>query len=101
MPEINEIKRFYERTTIFDYLKDKSNSKKARTATNRDTALREWQQQVAEEAGLDNLKELNKETQLTKYILDNASDWQSGVKGNNPITLTDWIVAAGGGLNIK
>lgn len=101
MPEINEIKRYYERTTIFDYLKDNSNSKKTRTATNRDTALREWQQQIAEEAWLDNLKELNKETQLTKYILDNASDWQSWTKGNNPITLTDWIVAAWGGLNMK
>lgn len=101
MNEINEIKRYYERTTIFDYLKDTSGSKKARTATNRDSALREWQYKVAEDAGLDNLPELNKETQLTKYILDNASDWSAGVKGNNPISLTDWIVAAGGGLSMK
>ena len=99
MAEINEIKRFYERTNIFDYLKDTSGSKKARTATNRDTALREWQQEVAEEAGLGNLKELNKETQLTKYLLDNATGRQKGVKGNNDISLTDWIVASGGGLD--
>lgn len=99
MSEINEIKRYYERTNMFDYLKDTAGSKKARTATNRDTALREWQYKTAEEAGLDNLPALNKETQLTKYLLDNATKRQSGVKGNNDISLTDWIVASGGGLD--
>lgn len=99
MAEINEIKRIYERTNIFDYLQDKTKGKQRRKATNRDTALRKRQQQIAEDAGLDNLKELNKETQLTKYLLDNATDRKSGVKGNNDISLTDWIVASGGGLD--
>lgn len=98
MDEINEIKRYYERTNIFDYLKSKQ-SKKARKSTNRDTALREWQYKMAEESWLDNLPELNKETQLTKYLLDNASWWQNGIKWNNDISLTDWIVAAWWGLS--
>ena len=96
MAEINEVKRYYERTNIFDYLKDSTKGKQRRRATNRDTALREWQYKIAEEAGLDNLKELNQETRLTKYLLDNATDRKAGVKGNNDISLTDWIVASGG-----
>ena len=101
MKEINEIKRFYERTNIFDYLKDSTKGKQRRKATNRDTALRKWQQQVAADAWFDNLKELNKETQLTKYILDNAWDRKSWTKGNNDITLTDRIVASWGWLDIN
>lgn len=101
MKEINEIKRFYERTNIFDYLQDTTKWKQRRKATNRDSKLREWQQQIAAEAWLDNLKELNKETQLTKYILDNASDWKAWVKWNNDISLTDWIVASWWGLDMN
>ena len=100
MKEINEIKRFYERTNIFDYLKDSTKGKQRRRATNRDSALREWQQKMAADAWFDNLKELNKETQLTKYILDNASDRKSWTKWNNDITLTDRIVASWGWLDI-
>ena len=50
MAEINEVKRYYERTNIFDYLKDSTKGKQRRRATNRDTALREWQYKIAEEA---------------------------------------------------
>jgi hypothetical protein len=49
MDEINEVKRYYERTNIFDYLKSKQ-SKQARKSTKRDTALREWQYKMAEES---------------------------------------------------
>ena len=101
MKEINEIKRFYERTNIFDYLKDSTKWKQRRKATNRDTALRKWQQQVAADAWFDNLKELNKETQLTKYILDNAWDRKAWTKWNNDVTLTDRIVASWGWLDIS
>ena len=98
MQEINEVKRFYEKNNKFNYLKEWTAEKSA-LATNRDTALREWQQKIATENGLDNLKELNKETQAAKFLADNATNWQSGIKGNNPISLTDWIVFAGDGIN--
>lgn len=100
MNEINEFKRYYERTNIFDYLKE-GKSKKARKLTNRDSKLREWQYKVAEESGLDNLTELNKETQKLKFLVDNAEDWQNGIQGNNTIKLTDWIVASAWWLNAK
>jgi len=98
MQEINEVKRFYEKNNKFNYLKEWTAEKSA-LATNRDTALREWQQKVATENGLTNLKELNKETQAAKFLADNATNWQSGIKGNNPISLTDWIVFAWDGIN--
>ena len=37
--------------------------------------------------------------QAAKFLADNATNWQSGIKGNNPISLTDWIVFAGDGIN--
>ena len=98
MQEINEVKRFYEKNNKFNYLKEWTAEKSA-LATNRDTALREWQQKIATENGLDNLKELNKETQAAKFLADNATNWQSWIKGNNPISLTDWIVFAWDGIN--
>lgn len=100
MTEINEVKRFYEQNNKFNYLKEWTAEKSA-LATNRDTALREWQQKTAADNGLDNLKELNKETQAAKYLADNATDWQSWIKWNNPISLTDWIVIAEGWLSPK
>jgi hypothetical protein len=32
---------------------------------------------IAEENGLTNLKELNKETQASKYLADHATSWES------------------------
>ena len=100
MPEINEVKRFYEKNNKFDYL-SKWTAEQSRLATNRDSALRKWQQKIAAENWLTNLKELNKETQAAKYILDNAADWDAWVKWNNPITLSDWIVFAWDGITAK
>ena len=100
MSEINEVKRFYEKNNKFNYLKEWTAEKSA-LATNRDTALREWQQDLAMKNGLDNLKELNKETQAAKFLADNATNWQSGIKGNNPISLTDWIVASWWWLDVN
>ena len=98
MDEINDVKRFYEKNNKFNYLKEWTAEKSA-LATNRDTALREWQQKIAAENWLDNLQQLNKETQAAKYLADNATNWQSGIKWNNPISLTDRIVFAGDGIN--
>lgn len=98
MSEINEVKRYYERKQKMGYYKD-NNSKKLDLATNRDSALREWQFKTAEKAWLDNLKQLNKETQAAKYIVDNTISWESWVKWNNPISLTDWIVMAWWGIS--
>ena len=92
MSEINEVKRFFESHNKFNYL-SKWTAKQAEKATNMDTALREWQFKVAEENWFSNLAELNKETAAAKEILNGVKKWEAWVAWNNPISLTDVIVA--------
>lgn len=95
MSEINEVKRLYERNVKLDYLKQNLPESVAR-ANNLDSALREWQFSKAKELGLKNLPDINKETRLAKQLLDDLGAEYAGSAGNNAITLTDWIILAGG-----
>lgn len=92
MSEINEVKRFFESHNKFNYL-SKWTAKQAEKATNMDTALRDWQFKVAEENWFSNLAELNKETAAAKEILNGVKKWEAWIAWNNPISLTDVIVA--------
>lgn len=93
MTEINEVKRFYEKNNKFTYGKDITAGEKSVRATNIDNAVREWQIKTAEENGFDNLREMNKETQASKYLLDKMVKNENGSFGNNFFTLTDYITA--------
>jgi hypothetical protein len=94
MTEINEVKRFFERNNKFSYWRDLTAWEKTAWATNIDTAVREWQMKIAEENWFTNLKEMNKETQASKFIMDKLAKNEAGRLGNNAVTITDWIVAA-------
>ena len=90
MSEVNEVKRYFEWHTKFTYGKSQD-AVKASKATNLDTRLREWQMQMAKESWLDNLAQLNRETQASKYILNNAKDaWEWLLW---PIDVTDELLA--------
>ena len=78
MSEINEVKRYFEWHTKFAYGKSQDAIKSSK-ATNLDTRLREWQRKVAAENGLENLAQLNRETQMSKYILNNSKDVSKGL----------------------
>lgn len=93
MSEINEVKRIYERNVRLDFLKENKPESVAR-ATNLDSAIRQWQFAQAEKLGLKNLKDINKETQLAKQLLDDLGKEHAGQLGNNAITLTDWIIVS-------
>ncbi len=95
MREINETKRLYERNVKLGYNK-LMNADKVETATNIDSALRKWQFDKAEELGLKNLKEMNKQTQTSKYLVDTLGEQLVGKSGLNSVNLTDWIVLGGG-----
>ncbi len=95
MPEVNQVKRLYERNVKLDFIKQNLPEKIARANTI-DSALRNWQFTQAEKAGFKNLPQINKETQLAKRLLDDLGKEYAGVAGNNAITLTDWIVLSGG-----
>lgn len=94
MTEINEVKRIYERNVRVDYLKSQKPEGVAR-ATSLDTAIREWQRTTAQKFGLKNLADINKETQLSKQLLDDLGREYAGSAGNNAVTLTDWILLSG------
>ena len=93
MSEINEVKRFYEKNNKFTYGKDITAGEKSVRATNIDNNVREWQMDIAEENGFWNLRELNKETQASKFLLDKLVKNNDGSFGNNFFTLTDYITA--------
>ena len=95
MEEINLVKRLYERNVKLSYNK-LVNADKVEKATNIDNALRKWQFAKAEELGLTNLPELNKQTQISKFIIDKLGKKLIGEAGNNAVSLTDWIMLSGG-----
>lgn len=93
MKEINEAKRLYERNVKTDYVRENKPTSVAR-ANNVDSHIREFQANLAAERGFKNLPELNKETQLSRYITDKLGKKFDGQLGNNGISLSDWLVAA-------
>jgi len=95
MSEINEVKRLFERNIKLDFVKENLPEKVAQ-ANNIDNAIRVWQRSKASELGFTNVKALNRETQLAKQLLDDLGREYAGAAGNNAITLTDWVILAGG-----
>lgn len=95
MAEINDAKRLYERNVKLDFMKGNVPEGVARANTV-DDAIRQWQYAKAEELGLKNLKELNRETRLAKQLIDDLGRESAGSLGNNAISLTDYILLAGG-----
>lgn len=97
MSEMNRLKRYYERNVKVGYLKDPTKTAEAvQLATNRDSALREYQFDMASKAGFDNLRQLNKEIQANKFLADEIAGKMEGQGANNLMSLTDWIVATPG-----
>lgn len=95
MSEINELKRLYERNVKLGYNK-LVDAEKIQRATNLDNALREWQVAKADELGFSNLKELNKQTQASKQLINSLGEQVVGKSGLSDVTLTDWIILSGG-----
>ncbi len=95
MDEINEVKRLYERNVKLGYNK-LVNGEKVEQATNIDNALREWQVKKAQELGFNNISELNKQTQLSRFVVDKLGEQLIGQNGLNGVNLTDWVMLSGG-----
>jgi hypothetical protein len=95
MSEINEVKRLYEKEVKLGYNK-LTNGDKVQQATNIDDALREWQVQQAKDLGFTNIDELNKQTQLSKFLINKLGDRIVGKASSNGMDLSDWIVLSGG-----
>lgn len=97
MSEVNEVKRLLERNVKLDYLKPNSmNPEKVTQATNVDNAIRTWQVDMADKLGLQNLRELNKNTQASRMLADSLYKKMTGQSGNNAIGLGDLVLLSGG-----
>lgn len=95
MSEINLLKRLYERNVRLEYVKANA-GESVRRSTNIDSALRKWQYAAAKHLGLENLPVIRKETQLAKELADAFGKTMRRQGMNNRISLTDWIILAGG-----
>ena len=73
MAEINSLKRLYERNVKLGYNKLMNPDAVAR-ATNIDSQLRTWQFKQADTLGFKNIGEMNKQTQISKFIIDKLGD---------------------------
>lgn len=96
MSQINALKRLYEREVRLSYKKDITAGANLAKATEVDSALRNWQFKTAKENGFANLAEMNKQTQLSKFIVDKLGNQMVGKSGLNDINLTDWVILSGG-----
>ena len=94
MAEINDLKRVYQRTNKFTY--EQSQTDEAHRATSILDDIRKWQFKTAAENGFDNVAEINKTTQAYKFIADNLDKKLSRQRGNNAVSITDWISLSGG-----
>lgn len=94
MSEINEIKRAYANNYKYSFLEQ--GSEWALRSKNLQDAIRKWQFKVAEQNGLSNIAEINKNTQAWKMYADSLAKKLNRWVANNANTLTDWIALSGG-----
>ena len=100
MTEINSLKRYYQKNFRFGYQKDPTKTaEQVMRATNIDKALREFQVQKAIDNGFEDISRLNMETAAAKDIIDALGEKKLRQMANNSVSLTDWIVASGGGVD--
>lgn len=95
MSDINEVKRMFERNIKLDFVKSLNADGVARS-NNIDNAIRTWQVDKASVLGFENLRAVNKETQLAKMLGDSLWKKNVGQTGNNAFGLIDSILLAGG-----
>lgn len=95
MKDINLAKRLYEKEVKLGYNK-LMNADAVKLATNIDSAVRKFQDVTAKKSGFKNLPELNKQIQISKFLVDKLGDQVVGKNGLNGVSLTDWIVLSNG-----
>lgn len=88
LSEVNEVKRLYERNVKLDFLRDNVSDGIAK-ANNVDTELRNFVELKAAQGGFDDVKALNRETMLSKQLLDDLGAEYAGQQGNNYVSLSD------------
>lgn len=91
MQEINALKRLYERNVKLGYSK-LLNPDGVAQATNLDNALRQFQFKQAKAQGFSNIDDLNRQTQMSKLIVDKLGNKLVDETMLNANSLTDWLI---------
>lgn len=91
MEEINEVKRLFERNVKLAYNKA-LNPDIVETATNIDSSIRAAQLKKAAELGFENLSEMNRQTQISKFIVNKLGSKVADAGALKNMSLTDWII---------
>lgn len=92
--EINQAKRIYERTIKTDFIKTNA-AEGVERATRLDNSLRNWQMDLADSLGYKNPREINKQTQISRFIVDKLGKQTVGKTGLDAVSLTDWLMLSG------
>lgn len=95
--EILDAKRVYEQKVKTGYLKEQ-NSVQVEKATNLDNAIREDLVRIAEDSGFENFRDMSKEIQLTKSLLNSVTSKQIKQIINNQFSLTDNMLMIAGAI---
>lgn len=98
--EIDDLKNAYERTVALGYGKEVNTTGTAK-ATKIDNALKTFIETEAEKQGFTNVKELNKNTQLSRFLADAIENRVGSRAGNNFVGLSDTIMATGAVVDPK
>lgn len=93
LSEVDEVKSIYERNIKLDYLRENA-ATGIEQANAIDSSLRNLVEDKASKAGIDTVRELNKETQLARQLMDDIGAEYAGQAGNNAVGLTDSIFLA-------
>lgn len=95
MEEINNAKKLFEREVKLGYNK-LTDAPKIKQATYLDDALRTFQDETASKLGFTNIKDLSKQIQASKFIVDKLGNKLVSNDLLNGVSLTDYIILAGG-----
>lgn len=93
--EINNVKKLFEREVKLGYNK-LTDATKVKQATYLDDALRTFQDDTASKLGFTNIKELSKQIQASKFIVDKIGNKLVSNNLLNGVSLTDYIILSGG-----
>lgn len=96
--EINIVKRMFEKNVK---LADRGvaaqiNADAVKKATYIDDALRNWQIDTASKLGFENIRAMNKQTQISRTLANELGKQIVGKSGLNGLNITDWIMLSGG-----
>ncbi len=95
MEEINQAKKLFEREVKLGY-NTLTDATKVKQATYLDDALRDFQDKTASSLGFTNIKDLSKQIQASKFIVDKLGNKIVSNDLLNGVSLTDYIILAGG-----